>query len=294
MLLLFDCFITPSRLDVPRSLVVVTSGSHASPSGEAGARPYGRLRGLLVGDGGRGWSAWRVGTPIVVLLCGGLFVVSAVNSHGTDLRPGRYTDLASLAGSERGDYQKLESQVSDLQKQVTDLTNAVPDATVRKARDEADALKLPAGLTAVTGEGVSITLSDAPRELIDKTTGDPNRMVVHQQDIQAVVNALWAGGAEAVTIQGQRVVTTTGIKCSGSTVLLQGVPYPEPFVIQAVGNQSALLSAIDESHYLKVYQSDAADPTIDVGWSLDTEDEVKAPAYKGLLDLTYAKPLPTS
>lgn len=230
----------------------------------------------------------------MVLVCGGLFVVSAVNSHGTDLRPGRYTDLASLAGSERGDYQQLEGRVADLQKQVTALTNAVPDATVAKTRSRADRLRLPAGLTEVSGEGVSVTLSDAPHELIDKTTQDPNRMVVHQQDIQAVVNALWAGGAQAITIQGQRIVTTTGIKCSGSTVLLQGVPYPQPFVIEAVGNQADLLSAIAQSSYLQFYQRDAADPTIAVGWSLDTESDVKAPAYKGLLDLTYAKPLPAS
>jgi uncharacterized protein YlxW (UPF0749 family) len=230
----------------------------------------------------------------VVLLCGGLFVVSAVNSHGTDLRPGRYTDLATLAGSERDAYQKLEKQVADLQKQVTALTNAVPDADVEKARSQADGLKSAAGLTAVSGSGLTITLSDAPRELIDNTTRDPNLMVVHQQDIQAVVNALWQGGARAVTIQGQRIVSTTGIKCSGSTVQLQGVPYPQPYVIRAVGDQDALLRAIAESDDVQTYETQAADPTIGIGWKLQTEADVRAPAYKGLLDLNYAKPLSDS
>jgi uncharacterized protein YlxW (UPF0749 family) len=224
-------------------------------------------------------------------MCGGLFVVSAVNSHGTDLRPGRYTDLATLAGSERDAYEKLQKQVGDLQKQVTTLTNAVPDADVKKARSQADSLKQAAGLTPVTGSGVSITLSDAPRDLIEKTTHDPNLMVVHQQDIQAVVNALWQGGAKAVTIQGQRIVSTTGIKCSGSTVQLQGVPYPQPYVIRAVGDQTALLGAIADSNYLQTYESQAANPTIGIGWKLQTDDQVRAPAYKGLLDLTYAKPV---
>lgn len=230
----------------------------------------------------------------MVLLCGGLFVVSAVNSHGTDLRPGRYTDLATLAGSERDAYQKLEKQVADLQKQVTALTNAVPDADVEKARSQADGLKSAAGLTAVSGSGLTITLSDAPRELIDNTTRDPNLMVVHQQDIQAVVNALWQGGARAVTIQGQRIVSTTGIKCSGSTVQLQGVPYPQPYVIRAVGDQDALLRAIAESDDVQTYETQAADPTIGIGWKLQTEADVRAPAYKGLLDLNYAKPLSDS
>lgn len=228
---------------------------------------------------------------MVVLLCGSLFVVSAVNSHGTDLRPGRYTDLATLVGSEASSYKKLEGQVSTLQKQVTALTNAVPDAAVHKEQDQVDRLKPAAGLTAVSGEGVSITLSDAPRDVVEKSTLNPNLLVVHQQDIQAVVNALWLGGASAVTVEGQRIITTTGIKCSGSTVQLQGVPYPQPYTIKAVGDQATLLRAIATSSYLRIYQQQAADPRIGIGWRLQTESDVKAPAYKGLLDLTYAKPL---
>ena len=262
----------------------MTPGTHASPEEQPVRRTF--LRGR--------WTGWRAGTPLVVLLCGGLFVVSAVNSDGTDLRPGRYSDLATVAGSERDSYQKLEGRVSQLQKQVSDLTKAVPDADVKKVQARADRLKGPAGLTAVSGQGISITLTDAPAELIDKTTHDPNLMVVHQQDIQAVVNALWEGGAEAVTIQGQRIITTTGIKCSGSTVTLQGVPYPEPYVIKAVGDQSALLDAISSSSYLQTYQEQAADPTIGIGWDLRADASVKAPAYKGLLDLSYAKPLSSS
>ena len=58
-----------------------------------------------------------------------------------------------------------------------------------------------------------MVLTDAPPSVAESSQQDPNRLVVHQQDIQAVVNALWKGGATAVTIQGQRVVSTTGIKC---------------------------------------------------------------------------------
>lgn len=227
----------------------------------------------------------------MVLVCGGLCVVSAVNSHGTDLRPG-YTDLATLVGSEASSYKRLEQQVASLQKQVTKLTNAVPDQDVKNAQQRAATVKAPAGLTAVDGPGVSITLSDAPRQLIESTTHNPNLLVVHQQDIQAVVNALWNGGATAVTIQGQRVITTTGIKCSGSTVTLQGVPYPQPYVIRAVGNVNALLSAIEDSASLDLYREQAADPTIGIGWKLALESDVRAPAYHGLLDLNYARPLP--
>ncbi len=80
-----------------------------------------------------------------------------------------------------------------------------------------------------------------------------DQLVVHQQDIQAVVNALWSGGAEAMTLQKQRVVSTTGIKCVGNTVVLHGVPYAPPYVITAVGDVGAMKDALDSSDYIAGY-----------------------------------------
>ena len=78
--------------------------------------------------------------------------------------------------------------------------------------------------------------------------------MVHQQDIQAVVNALWSGGAEAMTIQGQRVVSTTGIKCVGNTVVLHGVPYAPPYVITAIGDQQRLRAALANAEPVQIYR----------------------------------------
>ena len=72
-----------------------------------------------------------------------------------------------------------------------------------------------AGFTPVTGPPVTVTLDDAPASITADGV-DPDLLVVHQQDIQAVVNALWRGGAEAMTIQGQRVISTTGSNASAT------------------------------------------------------------------------------
>ena len=259
--------------------------THEHRAGDEGpAARRGRLARLRV-------PGWRLATTAVVLVSGTLFVVSADSSGGTDLRPGRYDDLASLAGNEADRAAALQARVAALQQQVQDLTDQVDDAGVRRIRREVKALEGPAGLTEREGQGVSVTLADAPEEVVDATTGDKNLLVVHQQDIQAVVNAMWKGGAEAVTIQGQRIVTTTGIKCEGSSVMLGGVPFPQPYVIEAVGDVGDLTSAISEDAYLQLYREQSDDPAIDVGWELDVEDEVSAPAYDGLLDLTYATPI---
>ena len=237
---------------------------------------------------------WRIGPPLVVLVSGALFAVSADNSEGTDLRPGRYTDLAALVDAEADDYDELEDRVANLKQQVDSLTGQVDDADVRRLQRQIDELRDPAGLEPREGEGLTVTLSDAPEELIEQAVEDevnPNLLVVHQQDIQAVVNAMWAGGATAVTIEGQRVITTTGIKCEGNAVQLQGVPYPQPYEIQAVGDPDAIEAALDADPRVGAYRSDASDPALQVGWDLDVEDHVEAPAYTGLLNLSYAEPL---
>jgi uncharacterized protein YlxW (UPF0749 family) len=239
-----------------------------------------------------GWRVgWRLGTAAVVLVCGGLFVVSAQSSEGTDLRPGRYDDLAALTDSETDRAADLQERVAELTQEVRDLTDQVDDDDVRRYQKQVKALEDPAGLTKVTGPGVVVTLSDAPDEVVDAATGDKNLLVVHQQDIQAVVNAMWRGGAEAVVLQGQRMVSTTGIKCEGNSVVIQGVPYPQPYVIEAVGDVGELTSALAADPYLQIYREQADDPQIDVGWELDIEDELTAPPYDGLLDLSYATPI---
>ena len=240
-------------------------------------------------------SAWRIGTPLVVLLSGGLFAVSYANSEGTDLRPGRYADFASLARAESDDYDDLRAEVAALNAEVGDLTASVDDQAVKRLQREIQEVDGPAGLEPVVGPGLTVILADASEEVADLVYEEgeinPNRLVVHQQDIQAVVNAMWQGGATAVTLQGQRVVSTTGIKCRGNAVLIQGRPYPQPYVISAIGSQSRLEAAIALDQDVVAFRSDAANPSIGVGWSLDVEDRVEAPAYDGPMDLGYATPI---
>ena len=235
---------------------------------------------------------WRWGTPLICILCGALFPISAANSDGDDLRPGRYTDLAALTSAEKRSADQLTERARTLDDEITSLTEGLADVGVRRAQRRVETLKDPAGLTPRSGAGVTVSLSDAPEEVRGVSTKDPNLLVVHQQDIQAVVNAMWKGGASAITIEGQRIVSTTGIRCEGNAVLLQGVPYSQPYDIAAVGDPAALTAAIEADQFISVYRFQAADPEIAVGWELSQETLVEAPAFDGLVDLSYAKPLP--
>ncbi len=234
---------------------------------------------------------WRFGTPVVILLCGALFVISAQNSDGTDLRPGRYTDLASLVQAETNDYDALRARVNELNQDIAELSESVADRGVRQARAKAESFRDPAGLVPRTGPGVRVTMSDAPEDVQASSDQPPNLLVVHQQDLQSVVNAMWAGGATAITIQGERVISTTGINCEGNAVLLQGRTYPQPYVIEAIGDPGALAGSLEEDPDVSGYRQDAADPDIAIGWDFAVSERLEASAYDGLLDLSYAEPL---
>ena len=233
---------------------------------------------------------WRWGTPAVVGACGALLVISGLNAEGTDLRAGRYSDLATIVRSETDRYQSIQDQINSLQAQVDALTNAVPDSEVRKYRNQARALESSAGLTPVSGPGLTVTLTDSPESVADVSQQDPSLLVVHQQDVQAVVNALWRGGARAVTIQGQRIVSTTGIKCEGSTITLGGVPYPQPFVIEAVGETTDMINSLDSDEYVQGYRYQSTVPDIAIGWTLYSSERIEAPAYSGTVRFDYATP----
>jgi uncharacterized protein YlxW (UPF0749 family) len=233
--------------------------------------------------------AWRLLTPAVFLLAGGLFVTSAVSSGGMDLRAGRYDDLGGLANAEQHELEQLRARAADLTTQVDTLTADLGRGSAARLQARVDRLKGPAGLDPVHGPGLTITLDDAPQEIQQAASPDDvSALLVHQQDIQAVANALWAGGAEAMTIQGQRVVATTGIKCVGNTVVLHDVPYSLPYVLSAIGNPEMMLSQVDSSPHIETYLQYVEAKHL--GWNVQVQRDLQMPGYDGSTDLSYARP----
>jgi uncharacterized protein YlxW (UPF0749 family) len=235
---------------------------------------------------------WRVATPVVVLLIGALFAVSAEQSDGFDLRGGRLTDLASVVRAERDEAARLTAQAGSLNAEVEALSTQLGDRSVKRAQDEIATLVDPAGLTEKTCEAVQVSLDDASEESRLAYEGDPNDLVVHQQDIQAVANAMWNAGAEAVTIQGQRLISTTGIKCEGNQVTLHGIPYSPPYVVVGIGDPAAMEAELTTDPILATYRDYTLVPGGGVSWDMARLDSAVAPPYEGLLDLTYATPIP--
>ncbi len=233
---------------------------------------------------------WRAAALAGFVVAGTLFVTSSLNAGGLDLRSSSVTDLDTVVRQERDRTDQLQQRVADLTDEVDALGRSVGDAEVRELQQQVRRLSQPAGFEAVRGPALTVTLSDAPAEVISAATEkgevEAEELVVHQQDIQAVVNALWIGGAEAMTLQGQRVISTTGIKCVGNTVVLHGVPYAPPYVITAVGGITEMRRALDTSERIADYRDYAV--AYELGYATRADPVATLPAYDGASELRHA------
>ena len=146
--------------------------------------------------------------------------------------------------------QQLQAQVDRLTAQ-----SSPGNAAVSRVRHQADALAPMVGTRAVTGPGLKVTLDDAHRTAASLPEGfTADDIVVHQQDVQSVVNALWAGGAEAMMLQDQRVISTSAVRCVGNTLILQGRVYSPPYVITAVGDVQGMRQQLEVDPSVTIYR----------------------------------------
>jgi uncharacterized protein YlxW (UPF0749 family) len=112
--------------------------------------------------------------------------------------------------------------------------------------------------------------------------------IVHDMDVRAVMNELWLAGAEAMSVNGQRVVLNTGVRCGGSTNLINGVPAAAPFVIKAIGPTDAMSSALSMHGGVM----DDMAPYIQI--SVKRDDKLVVEAFSGSTQLKYATPVETT
>ncbi|MFC0532842.1 DUF881 domain-containing protein [Phytohabitans kaempferiae] len=230
----------------------------------------------------RGRFGWSVGVPLIAVAAGLLFTTSATTANGTSLREDRRPHLAQLIEDRRERVEESDRQRAALLNEVEAQTEelAGTDAPIAEQRSRGDASRQDAGFTALRGPGLTVELDDAPR-LGESRPGNPSNddLVVHQSDVQAVVNAMWSGGAEAMSIMGVRVISTSAVRCVGNTLLLHGRVYSPPFRITAIGDPAKLRGALDDSDGVQLFR-DLVDH-FGLGYRETVEGSVTVPAYDG-------------
>jgi len=220
----------------------------------------------------------------VLAASGLLFTASAQLADTKDGRDPQ--DLAELVTTESDRVSDLTDRMNELEAEIDDLgKKAGADLPTRSATLVADE-SVVTGALPVSGPGLRVALDDAPASSQSISGARPDDLVVHQQDVQHVINALWAGGAEAMTLQGERVTATSAFRCSGNILLLHGKVFSPPYVIEAVGDPQELRASLDADPGVAIYQQYV--DWVALGWSVKDAGTLDLPAYTGSSEMKYA------
>ncbi|UMB69818.1 DUF881 domain-containing protein [Mycobacterium paraterrae] len=201
-------------------------------------------------------SLWRVGVPVVCLLAGLLLGATHGVSRGGEIRRSDAPRLVDLVRDEQAAIGRLSTERDRLAHTIDSSHGRSADTALAAMRRRAAQLAGDAGLESLHGPGLSVTLNDAQRDAEGRFPRDasPDDLVVHQQDIQAVLNALWSGGAEAIQMQDQRIIATSVARCVGNTLLLNGRTYSPPYTVTAIGDATAMQAALAAAPLVTLYK----------------------------------------
>ncbi|KRE42818.1 DUF881 domain-containing protein [Knoellia sp. Soil729] len=237
-------------------------------------------------------SPWSVAVPVVAVLAGVLFATSGSVAQGRSLRSDG-GGLPDIIREKTQDNARMTGQLQRLTAEVDQLTHdGAPGSTaIAGLESRAERLVFAAGRTAVQGPGVGVALDDSSLTQDELPEGfGVDDIVVHQQDVQAVVNAFWAGGAEAMMIQDQRIIATSAIRCVGNTLILQGRVYSPPYRIRAIGDPDRLRDFLRRSPEVQIYQEYVK--AVGLGYEVRSYDRLEFPAYAGSITPEHATAVP--
>jgi uncharacterized protein YlxW (UPF0749 family) len=170
----------------------------------------------------------------------GFLATLAARQPSLATRELRRLELADLIRAEDARVRRLRAEVRSLQERLGEIGATGVEA--RELGDAMRALAVEAGGSALEGPGVTVTLDDSSAGR--SPTGDPNDLIVHERDIQTVVNALWAAGAEAIALNGERLTSLSAVRCAGNTLLLHGSLHSPPYRLAAIGDADRLAMAL--------------------------------------------------
>ena len=236
-------------------------------------------------------SPWRFGVPLVCLLAGLLLAATHGVSGGAEIRRSDAPRLVDLVREAQSSVTRLSAERDGLTKKLDSLHGRSTDAALAAMLRRSAELAGDADLDPVHGPGLVVTLQDAQRDANGRFPRDasPDDLVVHQQDIQAVLNALWSADAEAIQMQDQRIIATSVPRCVGNTLLLNGRTYSPPYTITAIGNAPAMQAALASAPLVTLYKQYVV--RFGLGYQEDVKPDVRIVGYTEPVRMHFAQPL---
>lgn len=225
---------------------------------------------------------------VLVLALLGFGIVTAAQSasqtrKAEQPRKERLIALIQQRRSQIGDLDKavgeLRSQLSGEQRRASKKSQSVALSTRQQA-----ALAAAAGTSAVKGGGLHVKVSDADTIPADATDAEAYR--ISDLDLQLLVNALWSAGAEAVAVNGNRVVATTSIRQAGETIVVNFRPLSPPYRLDAIGADASRFAESDIAKRMRRWHT-----LFGLGFSSRHVGELTVPAFAGRVGIDVASPM---
>jgi uncharacterized protein YlxW (UPF0749 family) len=235
-------------------------------------------------------SPWRVGVPLVCLLAGLLLGATHGVSGGGEIRRSDAPRLVDLVRREQSEVDRLNTERDRLANTIDSTHGRSSDAALAAMLRRSAELAGDAGLEPLHGPGLVVTLTDAQRDADGRFPRDasPDDLVVHQQDIQAVLNAMWTAGAEAIQMQGQRIIATSAPRCVGNTLLLNERTYSPPYTITAIGDAAAMQAALAAAPLVILYKQYVV--RFGLGYTEQVTPDVRVAGYSEPVRMHFAQP----
>ncbi len=206
--------------------------------------------------------------------------------YGSTTSNSRDISVATILRLE--DQQKaLKTRVADMQKQLEDYQKlaASRQQTLSGLSQEMERQRMLAGTVPLVGPGVKVTLDDSTKNPL--ANDDANNYLIHDYELRDVVNLLWLAGAEAVSVNGERMVATSSLYCVGSTILANSTRLSPPYEITAIGDPAALEEILGRPNNLAKLKAGVTQYGLQ--FKVERAREVVVPAYSGPLDVKLAE-----
>ncbi len=189
---------------------------------------------------------------------------------------------------------RLEAEQADLKKQIADLRARLNEAQAVEAEQKTSLLdinkqigeqRMAAGMIALHGPGVVATFDDSAARSVPENE-DPENYILHDYDLRDILNTLWAAGAEAISLNGERIVSNSSLYCVGTTVICNATRISPPYAVRAIGEPEALRAALTGSPQMAKFNQRAQ--IYDLPVNVELSQDVQVPAYNGSLVFKYA------
>lgn len=227
-----------------------------------------------------------LGIMCFLLTFGIVVQIKTVNRTGTTVSTNsKENELrdAVLKAKEKYDnlYEDLERMESQLEIERTNSTQNNTGLTeLENTIKEGNKIL---GLSEVTGDGIIITLNDGQITSANSWYVDINDVIVHDIDLMRTVNYLRNTGAEAISINGQRIISTTAIECDGNVIMINGEKIGAPFEIKAIGFPETLINIDMTGGYVQQLR----DRGVEVAVTKSDKEKITIPKYSGVIKYEY-------